>query len=61
LIGIERKTQIQHKISQGDKDRSFGGHHITDEEKIIKLLSDEFRPLSKDLSTEMEKYVKFCY
>jgi len=58
---IKRKTQIQHKISQSDKDRNFGGHHITDEEKIFKLLNDEFRPLSKDLSTEMEKYVKFCY
>lgn len=58
---IKRKLQIQNRIPQKDKDRSFGGQHIITEEKLFDLLNNSFRPLSKDLSEDIQKYINLCY
>ena len=58
---IKRKLQIQDRIPQRDKDRNFGGQHILTEEKLFYQLNNDFRPLSKDLSVDMQKYIDLCY
>jgi len=54
---LARKTQIQTQIPDIDRQRGWGFHHITDQEKLIERLKTEWTPRARDLTEELEYYV----
>lgn len=56
--GFARKLQIQTQIPLFDRQLNRGFHHITNKETLIYRLENEFIPRARDLTKEIEKYVK---
>lgn len=56
--GIARKLQIQTQIPLVDRQRGWGYHHITNKETLTYRLEHEFIPRSRNLTKEIEQYVK---
>jgi hypothetical protein len=56
--GLARKLQIQTQTPLHDRQRGWGGHHITNKETLEYRLENEFIPRSKDLTQEIANYVK---
>lgn len=57
-FGIARKLQIQTQIPLVDRQRGWGYHHITNKETLTYRLEHEFIPRSRNLTKEIEQYVK---
>jgi len=55
---IDRKLQIQTQIPLIDRQRNWGFHHITNKETLEWKLENYFIPQSRDISKDIEKYVK---
>jgi hypothetical protein len=56
--GIARKLQIQTQIPWIDRQRGWGFHHITNKETLTYRLENEFIPRSRDLTEDINDYVK---
>ena len=55
---LKRKLQIQTQIPLIDRQLNRGFHHITNKETLTHRLENEFIPRSRDLTKEIEQYVK---
>lgn len=58
---IKRKLQIKNRIPESDVKKSYGGQHMITDKELFEILNQKFRPISKDLSEEVEKFVNLCY
>ena len=56
--GVARKLQIQTQIPWIDRQRGWGFHHITNKETLTYRLENEFIPRSRDLTEDINDYVK---
>lgn len=55
---LNRKLQIQTQIPLVDRQRGWGYHHITNAETLTYRLENEFVPRARDLTEEINNYVK---
>jgi len=55
---LNRKLQIQTQIPTIDRQRGWGFHHITNAETLTHRLETEFIPRSRDLTEDIDYYVK---
>lgn len=55
---LNRKLQIQTQIPHVDRLRGWGFHHITNAETLTYRLEHEFIPRTRDLTKEINNYVK---
>jgi len=55
---LNRKLQIQTQIPHIDRLRGWGFHHITNAETLTYRLENEFVPRSRDLTEDINYYVK---
>ena len=55
---LDRKLQIQTQIPLVDRQRGWGYHHITNAETLTYRLENEFVPRARDLTEEINYYVK---
>ena len=55
---LNRKLQIQTQIPLIDRQRGWGFHHITNAETLTYRLETEFIPRARDLTEEINYYVK---
>jgi len=60
---IQRKLQIQHRIPEADKIKNWAaGHHNNNKglakEDLYDKLINEYRPMSKDISNQMRKFIE---